>query len=95
MIETFDTKPGVRKKIPAVLHPADYTTRPQILEYADNPQFNDLISKFESLTGVPVLLNTSFNVSGEPIVNTAAEALRDFYTTGLDHLIICDYAISK
>ncbi|MFL9708962.1 carbamoyltransferase C-terminal domain-containing protein, partial [Aeromonas veronii] len=75
MIQAFDLRPEKRATVPAVIHPADGTTRPQIVEKETSPRYHRLLSMFEELTGVPVLLNTSFNDSGEPIVNTPQEAL--------------------
>ena len=95
MIKTFDTTKRARMEIPAVLHPIDYTTRPHSVTQLDNPDFYRLICEFEKITGIPVLLNTSFNDHGEPIVNSPKEALKDFYSTGLDVLVIGDLLIRK
>nr|HPH40959.1 carbamoyltransferase C-terminal domain-containing protein [Syntrophorhabdaceae bacterium] len=59
----------------------------------DNGRYYDLISEFFSLTGTPVILNTSFNIAGEPIVETPADALRCFMSTEMDYLIIEDYIV--
>lgn len=83
-----------REQIPAVVH-VDGTARPQTVTAADNPAFHALISAFEALTGVPVVLNTSFNVAGEPIVNTPNEALRCFQGSGLDALFIGPFLLRK
>lgn len=95
MIKTFDVKPDRRDEIQAVLHPADDTTRPQTVREEQNPQYYKLIREFERRTGVPVLLNTSFNDHGEPIVTTPKEALKDFYGMGLDVLVLGDVIIEK
>lgn len=95
MIKTFAVKPDRRDEIEAVLHPADDTTRPQTVNEDQNPRYHRLISAFEDITGVPVLLNTSFNDHGEPIVNTPKEALKDFYGMGLDTLVLEDYVVEK
>jgi len=95
MIKTFDTKAENRGDIKAVIHPGDNTTRPQTVTKEQNPQYYKLIKEFEKITGVPVLLNTSFNDHGEPIVRTPDEAIRDFYGMGLDLLVIGDYVIKK
>lgn len=95
MIQTFDTSGKSGDDIDAVVHPADRTTRPQTVRRDQNPRYYDLIAEFESITGVPVVLNTSFNDHGEPIVTTAREALSDFYTMGLDVLAIEDYVVKK
>jgi len=95
MIKTFDTDPEHRDEIEAVIHPGDETTRPQTVREDQNKRYFDLISAFEDITGVPVVLNTSFNDHGEPIVTTAHEALSDFYTMGLDVLVVGDYVVEK
>jgi carbamoyltransferase len=95
MIQTFDTDPEHRDEIEAVIHPGDYTTRPQTVREDQNPRYYRLISGFSELTGVPVVLNTSFNDHGEPIVTRPVEAIRDFYGMGLDILAIEDYIIEK
>lgn len=95
MIKTFDVVPERRDEIPAVLHPADDTTRPQTVTEAQHPRYHALISAFESRTGVPVLLNTSFNDKGEPIVNTPQEAIKDFFGMGLELLVLGDVVVEK
>ncbi|KJS02501.1 MAG: hypothetical protein VR65_05460 [Desulfobulbaceae bacterium BRH_c16a] len=73
----------------------DCTARVQLVTKESNPLFYDVISKFESLTGVPIILNTSFNGKGEPIVETVTDALETFYRMDLNFLIIGDSVISK
>lgn len=80
--------------IPAVTH-VDGTARLQTVHQETNPRFHRLLKEFEKLSGVPVLLNTSFNVMGEPIVESPVDAIRCFFTTGLDYLILGNYVISK
>lgn len=84
----------VRERVPAVVH-VDGTGRLQTVERAHNPRFYDLIAAFESLTGIPIVLNTSFNLNGEPIVCTPTDAIRTFYSCGLDALIMGDYLLRK
>ena len=84
----------VRHKVPAVVH-ADGTGRLQTVEREHNPRFYDLISEFDRLTGVPVVLNTSFNLNGEPIVCTPTDAIRTFYSCGLDALMLGNCLIEK
>lgn len=79
MITTADVTPERQDEIAAVLHPADGTTRPQTVREDQNPRYYRLLQAFEELTGVPVLLNTSFNDHAEPIVTTPQEAITDFY----------------
>ncbi len=95
MIQTFDTNPEAREDIEAVIHPGDNTTRPQTVRKDQNEKYYELISKFESITGVPVILNTSFNDHGEPIVTTPKEAIKDFYGMGLDILVLNDFVVIK
>ena len=95
MIRTFDVVPEKHDEIPAVLHPADDTTRPQTVRQDQNPRYYRLLCEFEDLTGVPVVLNTSYNDHGEPIVNTPTEAVKDFFGMGLDVLAIEDLLITK
>jgi carbamoyltransferase len=94
MITSFDCKPERRSKVPAVVH-ADGTMRPQTVTRESNPLFWDLIRKFGELTGEHLILNTSFNIMGEPIINHPREAIRCFYDTGLDHLVIGNWVLSK
>jgi len=95
MIKTFDVKEEKRAEIPAVLHPADDTTRPQTVRAEQNPRYHALLQEFDQITGVPVILNTSFNDNGEPIINTPVEAIKDFYSMGLDTLVIENLVLEK
>lgn len=95
MIRSFDVKPEKRDEIPAVLHPADGTTRPQTVREDQNPRYYRLLRAFEDVTEVPVLLNTSFNDHGEPIVNEPIEAIKDFFGMGLDVLVIENLLVTK
>jgi carbamoyltransferase len=83
-----------RSTIPAVTH-VDWSARVQTVEAATNPRFHALLSAFERLTGVPVLINTSFNVRGEPIVCTPEDAFRCFMGTDLDVLAIGNCLLRK
>lgn len=93
MIQSFDTRPEARERIPAAVHSADGTVRAQIVRREHAPVFHRLLSTFGDLTGVPVLLNTSFNDHGEPIVNTLREALAAAEGMGLDRLVLGDHLI--
>lgn len=95
MIDTYETTATGKDEIPAVLHPADHTTRPQIVTEDRNKRYYDLLQGFKNLTGIGAVLNTSFNDSGEPIVRTPREAIRDFYSMGLDALIMEDIILTK
>ena len=84
----------VREKIPAVTH-EDGTGRVQTVTKRDNPLYYDMIAEFEKLTGVPCVVNTSFNVRGEPIVNTPENALNCFLKTGMDVLVLGNCIVDK
>lgn len=95
MTKTYDVKKEHINNLSAVVHPADFTTRPQTVTKNQNPRYYNLIKEFYKLTGIPVILNTSFNDHGEPIVCNPVEAVRDFYGMGLDLLVINDVIIQK
>ncbi len=83
-----------RSEIPAVTH-VDYSARIQTVTQNTNKRYYDLISKFKEKTGCPLIVNTSFNVRGEPIVNTPIDAFNCFMGTELDYLIIGDFILDK
>ncbi len=83
-----------RSEIPAVTH-VDYTARIQTVSKITNKRYYDLISKFKEKTGCPVIVNTSFNVRGEPIVNSPKDAFRCFMGTELDYLVIGNCVLEK
>ena len=83
-----------RSKIPAVTH-VDYSARIQTVHEETNPRYYRLIKKFKEITGCPVLVNTSFNIRGEPIVCTTKDAFRCFMGTNLDILVIEDFILIK
>ena len=83
-----------RSNIPAVTH-VDYSARIQTVTKDNNKCYYDLISKFKEKTGCPVIVNTSFNVRGEPIVNTPTDAFNCFMATELDYLIIGNCILDK
>jgi len=95
MTIAFDTHEVARLHLAAAMHPADATVRPQLVEGAANPEFHALIAEFERLTGVGAVLNTSFNLHGEPIVRTSDDAFRVFELTDIDELWVGDALISK
>ena len=84
----------LRSDIPAVTH-IDYSARIQTVDQETNPDYHALISAFESLTGCGVVVNTSFNVRGEPIVCTPEDAYRCFMRTHIDYLLLGNYLLSK
>ncbi|MBI3635624.1 MAG: hypothetical protein HY216_05315, partial [Candidatus Rokubacteria bacterium] len=94
MLFVVDVKSDKRAVIPAVTH-VDGTGRVQTVRADTNPRYHRLIKTFGEATGVPVLLNTSFNLKGEPIVNTPAEAFRTFSASGLDSLVLGDFIVDK
>jgi carbamoyltransferase len=94
MITSFTCRPAKRQKVPAVVH-ADHTLRPQTVKKEFNRRFWELLSEFERLTGEGLLLNTSFNVMGEPIVNHPRDALRCFFDNGLDCLVLENIVLEK
>lgn len=94
MIMTFPVRPEKQDLIPAVVH-VDGTTRPQMVRRSVNPPYYDVIKRFGEKTGVPIVMNTSFNLKGEPVVNSPRDAVRTFYSSGLDALAIGNFIIEK
>lgn len=94
MTYTLDVLPEKRNSIQAVVH-VDGSARLQTVSKEDQPLYYALITKFYELTGIPAVLNTSFNLSGEPIVCSPYDALRTFFTCGIDELIIGKYLVKK
>jgi carbamoyltransferase len=84
----------VRSDIPAVTH-IDYSARVQTVEHETNPNYFDLLQEFERRTGCAVVVNTSFNVRGEPIVCSPADAYQCFMRTHIDHLVVWPYVLDK
>jgi len=83
-----------RSTVAAITH-VDYSARVQTVHRQTNPRFHALLGEFERLTGCPLLVNTSFNVRGEPIVNTPEEAYRCFMRTEMDCLVIENCLLEK
>ncbi len=94
MLKVCPVRPEMRDKLPAITH-VDGSARLQTVSKDINPVYHDLISKFGEKTGVPVLLNTSFNIMGEPIVESPVNAIRCFFSTGLDAVALGSYLIRK
>ncbi len=94
MILAFKVKKDKIKDIISATH-VDGTCRPQTVSRKRNKLYHDLIKEFKKITGVPVVINTSFNVRGEPIVCTPEDAYNCFKNTGIDYLIMGDCVISK
>ena len=93
MVFCFKVKKEKRKDLAAIVH-NDNTCRIQTVS-KENDRYYKLIQKFYELTGVPCILNTSFNLKGEPIVETPKQAIEDFLKTKMDYLVINDSLISK
>jgi len=94
MLSVCSVRPEARPRIPAVTH-VDGTARVQLVHADSESRFRKLLEKFGKRTGVPVLLNTSFNRRGEPIVASPADAIRTFSWSGLDYLIMDDILVRK
>lgn len=94
MLFIVEVREDKRELIPAVTH-VDGSARVQTVDKKDNPRYHKLLSAFKKITGVPLVLNTSFNIKGEAIVNTPHDAIRCFLGTKIDMLVVNDYAITK
>ena len=94
MITSFTAQKDKWEKVPAVVH-ADKTLRPQTVNQQFNRRFWNLINEFGKLTGEYLLLNTSFNIMGEPMICHPREAIRCFYDNGLDVLVMDDFVLEK
>jgi len=94
MLKVCDVRPEYRDRIPATTH-VDGSARLQTVRKETNPLYHALLSEFGRRSGVPVLLNTSFNVMGEPIVESPVDAVRCFFSTGMDYLAIGNCLIGK
>ena len=90
----FEQLNEIRSSVPAITH-VNYTARIQTVHRETNYKFHKLITKFKELTGCPILINTSFNIRGEPIVNTTHDAFKCFMRTEMDVLIIGNCLILK
>jgi carbamoyltransferase len=94
MLYVTDVREDKRDILPAITH-VDGTGRLQTVRKDLNPKYHKLIETFGDATGVPVLLNTSFNLKGEPVVNTPAEAFSSFSASGMDLLVLGNYLVTK
>jgi carbamoyltransferase len=94
MILTAQVRQEKQSVIPAVTH-VDGSARPQTVEQTANPVYWRLIDEFGKRTGVPVVMNTSFNLRGEAIVNTPTDAIRTFFSSGMDGLVIGNFLVEK
>jgi carbamoyltransferase len=94
MILTAQVRPEKRHVIPSVTH-VDGSARPQTVEKEINPLYYRLIDEFGKRTGVPVIMNTSFNLRGEAIVHTPTDAIRTFFSSGMDALVLGSFLVEK
>lgn len=94
MILAFKMKNKFKNILPSAIH-IDGTSRPQVVRKKNNKKFYKLLQEFEKITGHAILINTSFNIQGEPIVNKPSEAIRCFFGTGIDYLALGNYLITK
>jgi carbamoyltransferase len=94
MLRAYPTLPELIDKLPAITH-VDGTARVQTVSEQQNPRYYRLIKEFGRLTGIDCVLNTSFNIRGEPIINTVDEAIKCLMTTGLDALFVEDFLVVK
>ncbi|MCL2406393.1 MAG: carbamoyl transferase [Defluviitaleaceae bacterium] len=94
MLYVASVKEKYAEKLGAVTH-VDQTARLQTVSRDENKVFYELISAFEKITGIPILLNTSFNIKGQPIVETPLQAVESFLNSGIHYLVIEDYFIDK
>ena len=90
----LDKLKTLRSEVPAITH-VDYTARVQTVDAQRHGRYYRLLKQFERQTGSPVIINTSFNVRGEPIVCTPAEAFRCFMTTNMDALVLERFVLLK
>ena len=95
MMLAFPTNPKRRDEIVAALHPHDFTARAHIVDEGWNPGYHRVIREFERRTGIGAVLNTSFNLHGEPLVGSPADAVDTFERSGLPHLALGRFLISK
>lgn len=94
MLLVYPFKKSVQSKVPAVVH-VDGTGRLQTIDKKSNPKYYHLIKSYYKKTGIPLILNTSFNVKGEPIVCTPEDAIKCFLSTEIDYLVLGNYLIKK
>ena len=94
MERVFKIKKKYINKLPGISH-LDNTARIQTVNQVTNPDFYKILKEFEKISGFPILLNTSFNVNGEPIVATPDDAINTFFNSGLDTIIMGEVIIEK
>jgi carbamoyltransferase len=95
MMFAFRTRPERRAALAGAQHPYDFTTRPQEVRPEHNPDFHRLLEEYESITGEAAVLNTSFNLHGEPIVYRARDAVDVFLRSGLECMALANWWVEK
>jgi carbamoyltransferase len=95
MMLAFPTNPKRREEIAAAIHPRDFTARAHLVDEAWSPDYHRVLREFEARTGIGAVLNTSFNLHGEPLVCSPADAVDTFERSGLPHLALGRFLISK
>jgi len=91
----FESTEKAQKEIRATLHPSDFTTRPQIVEKSWNESYHKTIKEFEKLTGVGAVLNTSYNLHGEPIILSPKDAIHTMDNSDLKYCVMGKYLVVK
>ncbi len=94
MTITFECTDKMKNQSPAVVH-VDGTARPQLVSENINPRYYKILSEYYNLTGIPSIVNTSFNMHEEPIVYTPRDAIKSFLSSKIDYLFIGDFLASK
>ena len=94
MLAVVPVRDKWKEKLGAITH-INGTARPQLIKKHLNPAYHDIVKKFGQKTGVEVVLNTSFNLRGDPIVNTYREAYDTFMKSGIDAIVLENYLIEK
>lgn len=92
MMYAVNCQPGVEEKIPSVIH-IDGTCRIQTVTKEQNPLYYELINEFYKVSGIPMLFNTSFNLGGEPLVETLDDALRTLANSNIEYLYLPEYSV--
>ena len=94
MTVCFDCTDEMKQHSPGVVH-IDGTARPQLIRREDNPGYYDIVAAFHEKTGIPSVVNTSFNMHEEPIVRSPRDAVRAFVHAGLDYLVLGPYLVQQ
>ena len=95
MTMCYQTRSEWIDKIPAVVHPIDKSARPQIIRKSANPMYYNIIDEYRKISGLPIVLNTSFNSHGEPINNYPHQLIKHLLDKSVDYIVTEDYIISN